>query len=210
MGKKEEKETVTIEQLKILFKAIRDLASVINVSAMETASCENCEICKKAMVWVLRALAIITGDDNDIDLGRNLARELKFIPDNWYRVDILLKHAEIFKTPSAIRKARKAMEKIHHNDPRHLISLAKLTKNRNDISKARKAVLSLNNEAQGILLMELAKISKNADDVKLAVKAIYKIDDYNYIRREFFLRELLNELKKNENSINKGKRKKTT
>ena len=207
MEKKKEERTITIEQLEFLFKEIRDLGQTVSV--IETASCENCEVCKTAMVWVLKALATVTGDENDIELGRNLARELKLIPDNWYRVDILLKHAEIFKTPSAIRKARETMEKAHDNDHCHLISLAKLTKDRNDVLKARKAVLSIkDNEAQAVSLMELAKISKNSDDVKVALKAIYKIDDY--IRREFFLRELLNELKKNENSINKGKRKKTT
>lgn len=194
MEKKKEERTITIEQLKILFKEIRVLGKT--VSAMETASCENCEVCKTALVWVLKALATVTGDENDIELGRNLASELKLIPDNWYRVDILLKHAEIFKTPSAIRKAREAMEKAHDNNHWHLISLAKLTKDRNDVLKARKAVLSLkDNEAQAVSLMELAKISKDSDDVKVALKAIYKIDDH--IRREFFLDQLLSELKKN-------------
>ncbi|MHA1744331.1 MAG: hypothetical protein ACTSV6_08805 [Candidatus Heimdallarchaeota archaeon] len=190
MGKKEEKETITIEQLKDLFQAIRRLGSGAELLFLDNTV-------HYIVHGVVSELAKITGDDNDIKLARKLFVRHPVpgypTPENIYRARILLHHAKIFKTPSAIRKAREAIQKIPYNNPLRildLISLAEISRNRNDVLKAREAVLNLeDNRTRVELLINLAEISKNPNDLKVAKVAIDKMID-DYTQRQTFLSKL--------------------
>ena len=170
----EGKSTIPISELNDLIEAIRNLVSEATACSLHAALPVAVILARVAVI-----LAEITGDDNDVEsaikiagvVGTAIAGEEK--PENFednldeLRAEILLTHAKKFQTPSAIRKAWEAIEKM--SSPSKALKssrLANITKDPEDIRRALKEVLNVEPfSLRARLLMNLARISKNPDDL---------------------------------------------